>query len=110
MWQIWAGAGSGPPEKRDMAEADFDLEKKRSPSPTQEGPIIGRRMVEGEQIRGESRAEFVEVVRNAGSTASEAIEDNLIPREHQAAVKRYFGRLERRAAEEADRTGTPPQD
>lgn len=110
MWSIWSGAGNGPPEKRGIAEADFDLEKKRSPSPTQEGPIIGRRMVEGEQIRGESRAEFIEVVRTAGNTASEAIEDNLIPREHQAAVKRYFGRLERRAAEAAEQAEQSPQD
>ena len=47
----------------------------------------------GEKVKGESVAEFAAVAANSEQRASEAIENNQVPRELQDAVKHYFGRL-----------------
>ncbi len=66
-----------------------------------DAPPIGSTMIEGEQIRGESRQQFAEVVRLSSRNAAEAIETLVVPREYHDAVKAYFGQLERRANDES---------
>ena len=74
-------------------QADFDKEKRMSIGPLGQGPIVGTRFVEGDSIKGESRAEFAATVAKADQAATEAIENNTIPREYHEAIKNYFGRL-----------------
>ena len=50
-------------------------------------------MVEGDSIKGESKAEFTSVATKAEQGATEAMEQNQIPREFHDAVKNYFGNL-----------------
>lgn len=83
----------------DGQESKFDVENLRVQGETRAGPIIGSVMVEGDQIRGESRAEFSQAVLAAHAAASEAIETQRIPREYHDAIKGYFGRLESKAAD-----------
>ncbi len=92
------GAGQGGPGQGfggggNAEEAATQSEKSKANVKQQDGPIIGSRLVEGEQIRGESVLEFSEAVEVATRSASDAIETMQIPREYQDAVKTYFGRL-----------------
>lgn len=87
--QAGQGSGDGP-----MAEADdFMLEKKKAAVQTREGPIIGTKLVQGAQIRGDSVAEFSAVVEASSQVASEALETMQVQREYHDAVKHYFGTL-----------------
>jgi hypothetical protein len=87
------GMGAGPEE----SAADYKLDKVKASVQTRKGQIIGSRLVQGEQIRGESVAEFAEAVEASAKAATEAIEENQIPRELQGAVKHYFGRRQAEA-------------
>lgn len=95
------GGGIGEGGQGQTAKADFSTEKRKSIGAQGKGPIVGSRLVQGESIKGESKAEFVKVVADADQTATEAIENNTIPREFHDAVKSYFGRLKDKATEKA---------
>ncbi len=92
------GTGTGP----EAQAADFMTESIKARVNNQGGPIIGSRLVFGDSIRGESVQEFQgAVARAAESATTEALEEQLVPREFHESVKAYFGRLERRAQQEA---------
>jgi hypothetical protein len=97
------GQGTGGPGQgggvRNWEEVDapVNIEKVKSPTKQGEGPIIGTRLVQGDQVRGESVAEFASVVESSRKTAAESLDTMLVPRELHPAVKTYFGRLEARA-------------
>lgn len=98
------GGGSGGPGRGDgkspeQQAADYRTEKRKANSNTQGGPIIGTRLVYGEQVRGESAAEFASAVETAKGSAAEALEAMRVPREYQEAVKTYFGTLEKKAVD-----------
>ncbi|MEM9560857.1 MAG: hypothetical protein AAF995_11160 [Planctomycetota bacterium] len=91
------GMGPGPEEQA----VDFLLNSEKASVTTTEGPIIASSFVFGSQIRGESTAQFGEIVGSAKVQAAEAIESKRVPREHENAVQHYFGRLEAAATEGA---------
>lgn len=91
------GNGPGPDEQA----VDFLLQAEKASVTTTEGPIIASSFVFGSQIRGESTAQFGEIVGSATVQAAEAIESKRVPRQHENAVQHYFGRLERAATEGA---------
>lgn len=72
---------------------DFTTQKEKANVKTGQGPIIGTRLVYGEQVKGESVAEFTQAVEAGQQEAAEAMDDQQIPREYHDAVKHYFGRL-----------------
>lgn len=95
------GLGAGP----DEAPADFALKtEKANVATTGEGPVIASTLVYGSQVRGESTAAFSEVVGSAEAQAAEAIETKRVPREHEEAVKAYFGRLKKAAEQQSGST------
>lgn len=111
-WGDQAGDGSGGPGRGrggqpQAQEADYTMEKKKVRTNKQGGPIISSRMVEGEQIRGESKAEFRAAVTAAEQSAAEALDSNVIPREYHDAVKHYFGRLKAKAQAEEVKAPQP---
>jgi hypothetical protein len=69
---------------------------------------VSSRVVEGESIRGESKAEFVAAVARGEQNATEAIENNAVPREFHESIKAYFGRLKQRAAPGGDTPAEKP--
>lgn len=106
------GRGAGD---SDEAATDFNTKKEKARSAnSDDNVILGSQFVQGEQVRGESRAEFADAVRAASESASEEIETNQIPREFHEAVKRYFGALEKSAggaappASETDKPAPAP--
>jgi hypothetical protein len=99
------GLGAGPDEQ----PADFTLQREKAVvTTTGEGPVIASSLVYGSQVRGESRAEFSSTVGAAEAAAAEAIETKRVPREHEEAVKAYFGRLKKAAGENAGGQGASP--
>lgn len=107
------GAGQGLGASPEAQPADFMLKsEKANVATTGEGPVIASTLVFGSQIRGESTAAFSEVVGSAEAQAAEAIETRRVPREHEEAVKAYFGRLKRAAQQQSDSrpADAPPAD
>ncbi len=97
------GMGGGPgrryganPEEEPAA---FALDKSKAKVETRAGALIGTKLVYGEQVKGESRAEFVGVVESGAQAATEAIEANQVPPELRSTVKGYFGRLLKKAGD-----------
>ena len=68
-------------------------EKRKFKGSLGNGPIIGTMLVQGEQVKGESKAQFQATAEAAEANASEALASNTIPREYHDAIKGYFGRL-----------------
>ncbi len=96
------GAGStgkgGTEEGTNNSEDTVVEHKKASTVPDPNGPIIGSMVAEGgEQIRGESVAQFREAAKAGGEAASDAIDEHRVPKEYEDVVKKYFGGLEREA-------------
>lgn len=87
------GGGLGQGGSASTEKADFSKEDRKNIGPQGQGPIVGSRLVEGDSIKGESRAEFSAAVAKGDQAATEAIENNTIPREYHEAIKSYFGRL-----------------
>lgn len=81
--------GGGVGEQEDIET----WQKRKVRSPLGQGPMIGTMLVQGEQIKGESRAQLIEMTEAAAQQATEALENNTVPRELQDPIKRYFGRL-----------------
>ncbi|MBX3359071.1 MAG: hypothetical protein KF745_11675 [Phycisphaeraceae bacterium] len=109
-WNENTGWGQGGPGRsmgggnigEEEDETKFTKEKARTRN--QGGPIISSRLVQGDQVKGESHAEFAAAVETAERSATEAIEGNLVPREYQDTVKHYFGRLAAKAKAEEIKT------
>lgn len=97
------GPGVGDGSSRPMEEADFQLEKQKANTQTTKGQVIGSRLVYGQQVKGESTAEFSEAVEAGMQAASEAMETQTVAREYHGPLKTYFGRLQ--AKVKADRPG-----
>ncbi|MFO0831672.1 MAG: hypothetical protein U0637_07490 [Phycisphaerales bacterium] len=103
-----SGKGSGGPGKSqggrspDAQASDYAFEKKKADVSTTAGPIISSRLVQGDQIKGESVAEFSQAVEQGEVTAAEGIDNVRIPREMEGAVKAYFGNLKKKADQAKD--------
>lgn len=95
------GSGEGPEEEA----TDVMFEKKKADVHVGAGPIIGTKLVQGSQIRGESVAEFSAVVEASSQAATEALETMQVRREYHDAVKHYFGTLDKKV--QTERAGTP---
>lgn len=97
------GKGSGGPGQSEggispeAQASDYQFEKKKANVNTTAGPVISSRLVQGDQIKGESVAEFSEAIEQGETTAAEGIDNMRIPREMEGAVKNYFGALKKKA-------------
>jgi hypothetical protein len=109
-WSNKKGKGSGGPgigngTGRPDAKADFTTKTERDMGKMGNGPTIGSTLVDGEQVRGESKAQLADALQKASESADEAIAENRVPREYQEAVKNLYGKLkkkldDKKAAEE----------
>lgn len=104
------GGGSGGPGQGDgvspeAKETSVTFNDTKANVKTQQGPIIGSRLVYEGQIRGESRVEFSQSASAAAASASDAIESMQVPREYEAAVMKYFGALREKSEPAPDAGG-----
>ncbi len=92
------GSGSGGPGQGFGAVAtaedgETSTKKTISKSQTQDGPVVASWYFQGEQIKGQVTRSYSDVIQEAGVAASEAINDNTIPRKYDNAIKAYFGQM-----------------
>ncbi len=59
-----------------------------------QGPVVASWYFKDTQVKGEAKRKFSEVIQVSRDNASEAINENQIPRKYEGAVKQYFGQLE----------------
>lgn len=108
------GAGSGGPGQSSggggVGEAEapekFETRKFRT-NTTAQGPIIGSTVVEGESVKGEAKAQFRQAVEAAENSVAQALENNLVERQYQDVVKKYFNRLQAKAGTGATAPAAP---
>ena len=87
------GRGGLAPEQ----QARMGFQTRRGKVHTQKGAIIGRFLVEGDQIRGQVDHSFAEIVSAAEREASDRISRDRIPRQYHKAIKDYFSNVQRSA-------------
>ncbi len=85
--------GRGGLAKDEPTAVGFKIE--RGKVATTKGAIIGKTLVRGEQVKGDVKTEFVEVVTAAEHEASDRINRNRVPRQYQNAVKAYFSNVQK---------------
>jgi hypothetical protein len=101
------GPGHGNHASPKAEATDYKTEKTKANGKTGAGPIIGSRLVYGEQVKGESVEEFKAGVEAGQQEMAEAIDGQDIPREYQDAVKHYFGNLAKKVTAEGGKPATP---
>lgn len=102
------GPGRGQGDNTPGQETPFDREASRSNVHRGQGPIIGTRLVFGDQVRGESLAEFQQAASASAEAAAQAIANQQVPRELEGSVKHYFGRIVARGnAKDAEKSEPP---
>jgi tetratricopeptide (TPR) repeat protein len=89
MGGLGVGRGGVAPEKATA----FKMTPKKAPIFTEKGALIGQTWVDGEQIKGDAGAEFVETVLTAERDAAESIRKETMPRQYQHTTGRYFSRM-----------------
>ncbi len=87
------GRGRGAGQRPIAETADVDFVKRRAKVLQRPGQVIGQWYVQGQQLRGEARAEWVDATEAAVRDATDALRKDQVPRAYQSAVKSYFDRL-----------------
>ncbi len=85
------GQGRGGVVSQEETPVDFKMEREKVQ--VTKGRIIGQFLVDGEQVKGEAKDDFVELISAAERTATDTVNRDRIPRQYQKAVKEYFSRL-----------------
>jgi hypothetical protein len=96
------GAGKGQGDRSGSTPTDFAAEQQKLKTKTGKGPIIGKQYVKGEQIVGESAAEFTQAVESSGKVAAEALSNGEVPPELRKTVQSYFDALKKQADKPSD--------
>lgn len=84
------GRGFG---KRPKGSGDVAFESHRAKVKQRSGQVIGQWFVKGDQIKGDAKAAYLEATQSAVRNATDAVEQDQVPRAYQGAVKAYFDRL-----------------
>jgi hypothetical protein len=56
----------------------------------QPGRVVASWLVEGKQVKGEAKADYVQAVESAATDAAQAIQDEKIPLAYEAFIRDYF--------------------
>lgn len=87
------GRGRGGLAPQQQTNVAFKME--RTKVYTGPGAIIGRFLIDGEQVKGEATRELVDVITAEERNATDAINRDRIPRQYQKSVKDYFTRVQK---------------
>jgi len=85
------GQGRGNLATSQATDVGFKVE--RGEVKTTKGRIIGQFLVDGEQVKGESTEQFVELITAAERAATDTVNRDRLPRQYQKSVREYFARL-----------------
>jgi ribosomal protein S20 len=84
--------GGGTRARDDSVETDT-VAKKANIKTRKGGTIIGQRFVKGSMLKGQSEEEIHEAAAAAEIDATDALNEDRIPRRYREGIKRYFDRL-----------------
>ncbi|MBN1362319.1 MAG: hypothetical protein JW993_17115 [Sedimentisphaerales bacterium] len=88
------GPGLGYGGRDSDTEGQTGTKTTRAQSQSNDGQVIASWYFKDNQVKGESRRSFSDVVQAGRDSAAEAISENEIPRKYENAVKQYFNQLE----------------
>ncbi len=87
------GVGRGRGGQAPIEHTATALKMTRAASQWRRGRIIGEYFDESQQVRGESRKEFVDVVTSAQRDAAKTIDEHKLPPQYDGPVGEYFRQL-----------------
>jgi hypothetical protein len=87
--------GRGRGGKAPIAPTPTGTKQQKADVNTVEGDIIAKQLFDGEQIRGESKAQLIKVIENERKGFDEGLTEDQVHRKYQEAQKHYFGELEK---------------
>ncbi|MFH0963188.1 MAG: hypothetical protein V2A58_04155 [Planctomycetota bacterium] len=87
------GPGIGVGGIAPVQEEQVDFEITGVKGQIREGRMVGSFFVDGEQLRGEAKAEYSQTVEAARAEAAEALDRERIPRVYEDYVREYFHRM-----------------
>lgn len=82
------GQGNMAPEE----QTALGWKREKAKLKTTKGRIIGKRLVPGEQLKGDATSEYQDIVVTGEREASEALEQERIPQQYRKTVKEWFNR------------------
>ena len=89
------GMGQGRGGRAGEEKTGVAFKTERGKVHTGKGAIVGQFLVDGEQVKGETKSNLVEVVSAAERDASDRINRDRIPRQYHKAVRAYFSNIQR---------------
>ena len=87
--------GQGRGGKAPIAPTPTGTKETKAEVNTVDGDIIAKTLFEGQQVRGESKAEIVKVIEQERKGFDEGQQDEATHRKYQEAQQHYFGELEK---------------
>ena len=87
--------GQGRGGKAPIAPTPTGTKETKADVNTVDGDIIAKTLFEGQQVRGESKAEIVKVIEQERKGFDEGQQDEATHRKYQEAQQHYFGELEK---------------
>ncbi|MBN1491867.1 MAG: hypothetical protein JXA69_18290 [Phycisphaerae bacterium] len=103
MGRLGQGRGGIAPEEA----TDFRLTKERTQVFTELGTIIGQSFENGEQIKGEASAAFVETAISPDQETIEAKKEQPLPRQYHSTEKAFFDRVNRDLIDQTSSSAPP---
>ncbi len=73
-----------------MKPADVDFAPTRIKGQMQPGRVVGGFFVNGKDLKGEAKAEYLRTVTAAQAEAAQAMQDQKVPRGYETYVRDYF--------------------
>lgn len=90
-------AGTGAGGEMPRTETRFLTQAEQLNTFLGEGPIVAQQLVQGTQLRGDSRVTLEQLAAQITEGFEEGLNEDWVPREYQQAVKAYFTNLQTQA-------------
>jgi hypothetical protein len=87
--------GQGAGGKAALSPTPTGTVLKKENVPVVDGEIIASMLIDGQPIRGDSKAQLRDFVRSVAEGFDEAQEEDPLPRQYHEAQKHYFGELQK---------------
>ncbi|MFP4105063.1 MAG: hypothetical protein ACLFVU_03140 [Phycisphaerae bacterium] len=104
------GLGRARGERQTGDDKPVDYKSELSPSLVNDAEPVASWYIKGDQIKGEAKRDYTEVINRSEQSEAGAIKDNRIPRKYEKAMGKYFGEMRHAAEPEAATDGGDDSD
>ncbi len=101
------GTGAGGELPRSVTRTKM-VEEQLKTFLNENGAIVAQQLVQGTQIRGDSKVRLQEILTEISEGLEEGVNEEWVPREYQEAVKAYFSNLRRETDSSAEPAEAEP--